>query len=248
GELVGINTAIFSQTGGYQGVGFAVPAGMAKPVYESLIKSGKVVRGYLGVAIQELTPSLVKSFGLKEPKGALVSDVTEDSPAERSGLQQGDVIMSYQGAPITDPAALQRAVTRTPVGTKAVLTVMRNGHEKELTVTVGEQPDSVKVASAGDTAGEHALAGLEVQNLDPKTARELGLQGKTRGVVIVNVEPDSTGERAGLTQGDVIREINRKPISSVQDFEKVSSGLKKDQDVLLLINRRGASLFLTVRA
>ncbi len=248
GELVGINTAIFSQTGGYQGVGFAVPAGMAKPVYESLIKTGKVVRGYLGVAIQELTPSLVKSFGLKEPKGALVSDVTEDSPAERSGLQQGDVIISYQGSPITDPAALQRAVTRTPVGTKAVLTVMRNGREKDLTVTIGEQSDRVKVASAGDTAGEHALAGLEVQNLDPKTARELGLQGRPRGVVIVNVEPDSTGERAGLTQGDVIREINRKPISSVQDFEKVSSGLKKDQDVLLLINRRGASLFLTVRA
>ena len=248
GELVGINTAIFSQTGGYQGVGFAVPATMAKPVAESLIKTGKVVRGYLGVAIQELTPSLVKSFGLKEPNGALVSDVTEESPAERSGLQQGDVIISFQGSPITDPATLQRAVTRTPVGTKAVLTVIRNGHEKELTVTIGEQPDSVKVASAGETDGEHALAGLEVQNLDAKTARELGLLGKTRGVVVVNVEPGSTGGRAGLTEGDVIREINRKPINSVRDFEKVSSGIKKDESVLLLINRRGASLFLTLRA
>jgi serine protease Do len=248
GELVGINTAIFSRTGGYQGVGFAVPATMAKPVAESLIMTGKVVRGYLGVAIQELTPSLVKSFGLKEPKGALVSDVTEESPAGRSGLQQGDVIISFQGSPITDPATLQRAVTRTPVGTKAVLTVMRNGHEKDLTVTIGEQPDNVKVASTGDTDGEHALAGLEVQNLDAKTARELGLQGKTRGVVIVNVEPGSTGERAGLTEGDVIREINRKPINSVRDFEEVSSGLKKDESVLFLINRRGASLFLTVRA
>ncbi len=247
GELVGINTAIFSQTGGYQGVGFAVPATMARPVYDSLVKSGKVVRGYLGVAIQELTPSLVKSFGLKEPKGALVSDVTKESPAAGSGLQQGDVIVSYQGSPISDPAALQRAVMRTPVGTKAALTVMRDGHEKELTVTIGEQPDSVKVASARETGGEHALAGLEVQDLDPKTAQELGLKGKTRGVVIVSVEPDSTGERAGLTEGDVIREINRKPINSVRDFEKVSSGLKKDQDVLLLINRRGATLFLTVR-
>src|SRR6266487_2213737 len=121
GELVGINTAIISQTGGYQGVGFAVPATMAQPVFESLVKTGKVVRGYLGVGIQDLTQDLAKSFGVKQAKGALVGSVAEDSPAERAGLKQGDVIVTYQGKPVEDPAELQRAVTRTPVGTKATL-------------------------------------------------------------------------------------------------------------------------------
>ena len=209
GELVGINTAIVSQTGGYQGVGFAVPANMAKPVYESLVKTGKVVRGYLGVAIQELTQNLAKSFGLKQAKGALVSSVAEDSPAERAGIKQGDVIVAYQGNPIEDPAVLQREVTRTPVGTKATLKVIRDGREQEVTVTIGEQSETAKVASA-DSSMENALAGVEVQSLDLQTARELGLHGKVQGVVVVNVEPDSLADRAGLAQGNVIKEINRR--------------------------------------
>src|SRR2546427_2295928 len=129
GELIGINTAIISQSGGYQGVGFAVPASMAKPVFDSLVKNGKVVRGFLGIGIQDLNQDLAKSFGLKDTKGALVSNVAEEGPADTAGVQQGDVIVGYQGAPIEDPAALQRAVTRTPVGTKAMVKVMRNGHE-----------------------------------------------------------------------------------------------------------------------
>jgi len=247
GELVGINTAIVSQTGGYQGVGFAVPANMAKPVYESLVKTGKVVRGYLGIAIQELTQDLAKSFGLKQAKGALVSSVAEDSPAERAGIKQGDVIVAYQGNPIEDPAVLQREVTRTPVGTKATLKVIRDGREQEVTVTIGEQSETVKVASA-DSSMENALAGVAVQSLDLQTARELGLHGKVQGVVVVNVEPDSLADRAGLAQGDVIKEINRQPIKSVRDYEKIVSNLKKDESVLLLINRRGTALFITVKA
>ncbi|HZC68774.1 MAG TPA: DegQ family serine endoprotease [Nitrospirales bacterium] len=247
GELVGINTAIVSQTGGYQGVGFAVPASMAKPVYESLVKTGKVVRGYLGVAIQDLTQDLAKSFGLKQTKGVLVSSVAEDSPAERAGIKQGDVIVAYQGKPIEDPAVLQREVTRTPVGTKAMLKVIRDGREQEVTVTIGEQSETVKVASA-DSSMQNALAGVEVQSLDLQTARELGLHGKVQGVVVVNVEPDSLADRAGLAQGDVIKEINRQPIKSVRDFERVVSSLKKDESVLLLISRRGTALFITVKA
>jgi serine protease Do len=247
GELVGINTAIVSQTGGYQGVGFAVPASMAKPVYESLVKTGKVVRGYLGVAIQDLTQDLAKSFGLKQAKGALVSSVGEESPAERAGIKQGDVIVAYQGKPIDDATALQRDVTRTPVGTKATLTLIRDGHEQEVAVTIGTQSETVKVAS-GDSSAENALAGVEVQSLDLQTARELGLRGKEQGVVVVTVEPDSLADRAGLAQGDVIKEINRHPIKSVRDYEKIVSNLKKDESVLLLINRRGTSLFITVKA
>ena len=248
GELIGINTAIFSQSGGYQGVGFAVPTSMAKPVFESLIKTGKVVRGYLGVAIQDLTPDLAKNFGLKEAKGALISDVSGDSPAEQSGLKQGDVILEFQGTPVEDPAALQRLVTRTPIGTKASVKVLRDGHEKDMTVTISEQPDTLKVAKAAGETDEHAaLAGVEVQTLDRKTAHELGLSEKTKGVVVTNIDPDSWAQQAGLTEGDVIQSINRQEIKSVKDYEKVMSSLKKDQPVLLLINRRGASLFMTVK-
>ena len=247
GELVGINTAIISQTGGYQGVGFAVPATMAQPVFESLVKTGKVVRGYLGVGIQDLTQDLAKSFGLKQAKGALVGSVAEDSPADRAGLKQGDVIVTYQGRPVEDPAELQRAVTRMPVGTKATLKIIRDGREQELTVTIGEQSETAKMASA-DAPMEHALAGVEVQNLDRQIARELGLNGKVQGVVVVNVEPDSQADRAGLAQGDVIREINRQPVKFVKDYEKIAGSLKKDESALLLINRRGTSLFITVKA
>ncbi|TAJ23805.1 MAG: DegQ family serine endoprotease [Nitrospirae bacterium] len=246
GELVGINTAILSRTGGYQGVGFAIPVSMAKPIYESLVATGKVVRGYLGVGIQDLNQDLAKSFDLKQPQGALVSDVNEDSPAAKGGLKQGDVIVRYQGSPIQDAAALQRAVTRTPIGAKATLTVVRNGHEMDLAVTIGEQPGPVKVAGA-EKSLEHALAGLEVQGLDQRAARELGLGSHTQGVLVVNVEPDSQADRAGIVPGDVIREINRQAVKSLQDFERIASNLKKHQGALLLINRKGASLFITVK-
>lgn len=247
GELVGINTAIFSQTGGYQGVGFAVSASMAQPVYDSLVKTGKVVRGYLGVGIQEVTQDLAKSFGLKQTQGALVGDVNEDSPAEQAGIKQGDVIIGYQGSPVEDPVALQRKVTRTPVGTKATVKVARNGNEMDLTVTIGEQLDNTKIAMAEQGSSEHPLAGVAVQELDRQTARELGFTKKAQGVVVMDVEPDSSASQAGLMQGDVIREINKQPVKSVKDYEKITSSLKKDQQVLLLINRRGASLFLSVK-
>ena len=248
GELIGINTAIFSQTGGYQGVGFAVPTSMAKPVYESLVKTGKVVRGYLGVGIQDLTPDLAASFGLKDANGVLISDVTADSPAEQGGIKQGDVIVKYQGERVEDPAALQRMVTRTPIGTKATIEVLRDGHAKELTVTVGEQSEAVKTARAEhDGQAEHALVGIEVQTLDRKIAQELGINEKTRGVVVTSVEPDSPASEAGIHEGDVILEINRHEVRSIKDFEKSTADLKKDQNVLLRINRRGASLYLSVK-
>ncbi|MDE3225750.1 MAG: Do family serine endopeptidase [Nitrospirota bacterium] len=246
GELVGINTAILSQTGGYQGVGFAVPVSMVKPVYESLVATGKVVRGYLGVGIQDLNQDLAKSFDLKDVKGALVSNVAEDSPAEQAGFKPGDVIVGYQGAPVEDAITLQRQVTRTSVGTKVPVHVMRNGKSLTLAVTIGEQPGTVRVASA-EQATDHALAGLAVQGLDPKTARDLGLSGKTQGVLVVEVDPDSVVARAGIAPGDVIREINKQPGKSVQEFEKIAAGLKKDQQILLLVNRHGASLFISVK-
>lgn len=246
GELVGINTAIFSQTGGYQGVGFAVSTTMAKPIYESLVKTGKVVRGYLGVGIQDLNQELAKSFSMKESKGALVSDVREGSPAEQAGLKEGDVIIEYHGTLVEDGVALQRLVTRTSAGTVVPLKVIRDGHGREMTVRIGEQPDETKVARVERDETDHALSGLAVEDLDQATSKELGLNGK-RGVVVTRVAPDSEAEKAGLMPGDVIREINRQPIKSVKDFEKVSSDVKKGGTVLILVNRRGNSLFLSAK-
>ena len=247
GELVGINTAIFSQTGGYQGVGFAVPTSMSKPIYESLVKNGKVVRGFLGVSIQDLTQDLAKSFGIKDAKGALVSDVRDEGPADQAGLKQGDVITTYQGSPAEDAVVLQRQVTKTAVGTKVTIRVIRDGHEKDLTVTIGEQPDTTKTARAETGETDYAFAGVAVQDLDRDTAKELGVKGKAQGVVVTAVEPDSGAEKAGVLRGDVIREINRQPVKSVKDFENVSSGLKKGENVLILIDRRGNALFLSAK-
>ena len=247
GELVGINTAIFSQSGGYQGVGFAVPTSMGQPIYESLLTHGKVVRGYLGIGIQDLNQDLAKSFGVPNGKGALVSDVKEDSPADHAGLQQGDVITSYQAAPVEDAVALQRLVTITTVGAKVPMKVLRDGHEKEITVTIGEQPGDPKIAKADGEVKEYAFAGVAVQDLDRDTAKELGIKGKAQGVVVTSVEPDSAADKAGLVPGDVIREINRQPVKSAKEFEKVSSAVKKGENVLILINRRGASLFLSAK-
>ena len=245
GELIGINTAIFSQTGGYQGVGFAVSTSMSKPIYESLVKTGKVVRGFMGIGIQDLNQELAKSFNVKGNHGAIVTDVKEEGPADKAGLKQGDVIVSYQGTAIEDAVTLQRAVTRSSVGSKATVTVMRDGHEKDLSVTIGELPDNPQVAKAEAVPSEQPLAGLAVQELDRETAQELGLKGKIQGVVVTTIEPESDAERAGLMPGDVIREINRKPVTSMKDFDRAASDLKKGQTVLVLANRRGASLYLS---
>jgi serine protease Do len=212
-----------------------------------LIKTGKVVRGFLGIGIQDLNQDLAKSFGIKDAKGAIVSDVKEDGPADQGGLKQGDVIISYQGSPVEEAVALQRMVTRTPVGTKVPVKVMRDGHEKELTITIGEQPDTIKTAKAESGEKDYAFAGVAVQDLDKDQAKEFGIKGKTQGVVVTSVEPDSGADRAGLLPGDVIREINRQPVKSVKEFEKVSSAVKKGDNVLILINRRGNALFLSAK-
>lgn len=247
GELVGINTAIVSRTGGYQGIGFAVPTTMAKPVYESLAKTGKVVRGYLGIGIQDVTKDLAASFHLKEAKGALVGDVKKDKPADQGGLQPGDVIIRYRSALVANPVALQRMVTKTPIGTQATMTVVRDGKEMEITVKIGNQPDAVTIARVDQDQPDHAVAGLAVRELNGKTARTCGLAKETQGVVVVDIEPGSEADRAGVVRGDVIREINREPITSLKDFEAIASELKKDERILMLITRRGSSVFVSVK-
>ncbi|MBI5853835.1 MAG: PDZ domain-containing protein [Nitrospirae bacterium] len=220
---------------------------MAKPVVESLMKSGKVVRGDLGGGIQDVTQELAQAFDLPKTAGALVSHVADNGPAEQAGVKQGDVITGFNGMPVEDPVDLQRKVTRATVGVRVPLHIVRNGKEMALSLTLGEQPGSTTVARAEHGQADHALAGVEVQALDRQTAKELGLTGRAQGVVVTNVESDSHAERAGLQRGDVIREMNRQPVHSVKDYETIGASLKKNQSALLLIERRGAPLFLTVK-
>jgi serine protease Do len=247
GELVGINTAIFSRSGGYQGVGFAVPTKLAKPIYFSLVKTGSVVRGFLGVGIQAVTPDLAASFQLDKAQGALVTNVMPGSPADQAGIQRGDVIVEYEGQDVMDPRTLQGQVVGTVVGNQITLVVMREGEKVTLRPVIREQNKPTKVARANPMKQDGPFAGVAVQDLDSRMAQQLGIAEEVSGVVVMEVTPGSHAERAGLTQGDVISEINREPVSSERDFIQVVSHLEKQQDTLIFIHRGKGALYLTVK-
>jgi len=247
GELIGINTAIFSQSGGYQGVGFAVPTNLAKPVYESLVSTGKVVRGFLGVGIQAVTTDLARSFQLDQTKGALVTNVVQGSPADEAGIKRGDVIVEYQGKPVLDPRNLQHHVIRTTVGSEVTMVVIRDGHKHTLKTRIREQQNPTQVAQSGSVEQEGPLSGVAVQNLDNGIAQQLGLEKDVNGVVVMDVAPGSYAARAGLVQGDVISEINRKPVRSAEDFLNVASHLKGNSSALIFIHRGKGALYLNVK-
>ena len=242
GELIGINTAIFSRSGGYMGIGFAIPSTMAKSVMQSLIKHGKVIRGWLGVSIQDVTPDLAKEFGATENTGALVGDVMEDSPASKAKLERGDIITAYNGVSVRDSNHLRGLVAETSPGTTARLSVLRDKKPLDLTIIIGELPKELAKASRdGSGKGEHALAGITVEN-----ARQSGRSKSSSGVVVTDIEPESHAERAGLQKGDVIREINRKPVKDVKDFERLASQLSSRSSVLILFNRGNSAIFLSI--
>jgi len=252
GELVGINTAIFSRSGGYMGIGFAVPSNMARTVMDALIKTGKVTRGWLGVSIQEVTRDLAAQFGLKETRGALVSEVLGDSPAANAGLQAGDVIVAFDGRTVESPTALRNMVAQTPVGKSVRVEVVRDGRRQVFNVKIAEQPKEIAEAGSegpeeAQTGGESALSGLEARTLTPEIAQQLGLPPTTRGVVITGVDPNSPAAAAGVQPGDVILEVNRQPVRSVEDLRRIAAKLSKKDSVLLLLNRRGGKLFLALR-
>jgi serine protease Do len=243
GELVGINAAIFSTSGGYQGIGFAVPSNMAKAVMDSLIKKGKVVRGWLGVTIQPLTPELAKQFNLKEDNGALIGDVIEGGPAEKAGILRGDVIIAYEGKKIDDPNQLRNMVANTEPGKEVEMTVIRENKTEKKRVTIGELPTEMGKSSTGEY--DNLLRGISVQDLTPELSNRLNLPKKLRGVVVTDIGEDSPAAMA-LTQGDVIQEINKQKITNGKDYENVVSKLKPEEDILLLIYRNGSSIFITL--
>jgi serine protease Do len=247
GELIGINTAIFTRSGGYMGVGFAVPSNMVRSVMDSLVATGKVTRGWLGVSIQDITPALAKEFGLKDTKGSLVTDIMPDSPAAKSDLKRGDVVVFFTGQEIDNSSHLRNMVARTRVGTKASVKIIRDRKEKEIFVTLSEQPK--EVAQKGEEAEnkpEASALGILVQEITPEMAEQFDLNIREKGVIVVQVEPGSVAEEAGLREGDLVIEINRKIVSDLKSYERLFSKIKKGDSVLFLINRQGNRFYITL--
>ena len=245
GECIGINTAILSGGGGNQGVGFAIPINMARGVMDQILKHGKVIRGYLGITIQNVTPEIAQAFGLSEGGGALVGSVTPDSPAAHAGIEKGDIILELNGEPVNSSSDLAVHVSQTAPGTEVRLKIFHDKKARDVTIKLGELPEKTAEAAGGETRGG-ALEGVQVEPLTPEIAHELELPPQMHGVVVTAVDPASPAADAGLARGDVIQEVNRKPIVSTQQFEQALAEAGK-QPVLLLVNRGGATSYMVVQ-
>ncbi len=242
GEAIGMNTAIFSRSGGYMGIGFAIPINMAKAVMRQLIEKGKVVRGWLGVVIQEIDEDLAKSFGLEKPEGVLVTEVADDSPAKRGGLKQGDIILQLNGQKVKDVGDLRNRIALTPPGTKVKLLVLRDGKKKLLVVKIGEKPGETTVA--GIRHGILKKLGLSIQDLTPELAEQFGYK-EGQGVLVSEVEPGSPAERAGIRAGFLIEEVNRVRVHNVK--ECMEALRKSKRRVLLRLTDGEFTRYVVIR-
>ncbi len=241
GELIGINTAIFTRSGGYMGIGFAIPSNMAKGVVQSLKEYGKVVRGWLGVSIQDLSPDLAKQFETTETKGALITEVIEGSPAHDAQFQRGDIIREYDGRSVENSTKLRTYVAETPPETKVDVQVLREGNNKRLTVVIGQMPkDLAGIGEAGTVGDSHALSGLTVESVASESP------SAEKGVRVLKVDPDGRAARSGIRKDDIILEINRITIADVEGFDRVTSQLEEDDSVLVLLRRGRSMLFLSL--
>ncbi len=243
GEVVGINTAIFSRSGGNMGIGFAVPSNLAHSVMEQLVREGRVVRGWLGVSIQELSPELAAQFGLARTAGVLVSDVVEDSPAKKAGFERGDVVVEYDGKAVENPTQLRNAVAQTPIGKRVTVKLIRDKAPKSVKVTIAEQPQTV-AQNGGDSEEPVAPAGLlsdmDVHEPTEQAATRYGLKAGERGVVVVRVRTGGAAEEGGVKEGDLILEVNRKPVTSLKTYERLAVAVPKGRTVLLLMSDKAA--------
>jgi serine protease Do len=244
GQVVGINTAIFSQSGGSVGIGFAVPINEAKTVLPQLEATGHVTRGWLGVSIQAISGDLAKAMRLQNTEGALVAQVMPDSPASKAGLQAGDVIMEYEGHPIAKASDLPRLVAATPVGKTATVQVLRDGKPLKLSLQVAAMPEPHELAAMANPW--QPSLGLSVQPLTPGLAKQLGVSA-TSGVAVTGVQAGSPAAEAGLQPGDVIVDVNRQPVQTVADLRKALDSQKKGEAMLLRIRRKDASLFVALK-
>jgi serine protease Do len=250
GELIGINTAIFTQSGGYEGIGFAIPANLARTIADSLEKHGRVVRGWLGVSIQEVTPELAAQFNLDTPKGAVVTEVLGKSPAEKAGVKRGDVIVGLNGQEVENLARLRLLVAAAPVGSRMTLQIVRDGKKKKVDVTIGELPEDVASLTRKPEAVEgdfdNVLSGLTVGPLSRENALRFQLDPAGKGAVVLEVAAGSPASRAGIMEGDVIMEINRQEVATLDDYDRLARQIRKDKGALLLIARRGQTLFVGI--
>ncbi len=245
GELIGINTAILANgSEGNQGIGFAVPINVARNVMDQIIKNGKVTRAYLGVMAQEVTPAIAKAFHDQDVRGALVGDVTPNSPASRAGLQKGDIIRDINGQPVNDSAQLRMNISLMQPGATVNVRVLRDGADKNFSVKLAELPTEQAKVDNPENSPEANMQGIPVEDVNARTARQLGLPASATGVVVTNVDPDSTAAESGLKRGDVIQEVNRQPVKNSADFERAIRS-SKDQ-ALLLVNRQGNTLYIAV--
>jgi serine protease Do len=247
GELIGINTAILSRGGGgNQGVGFAIPSNMARQVMQQILENGRVIRGYLGVTVQAVTPALAESFGLPTANGALIGDVKPGSPADRSGLKRGDIVLALEGSPIADQRELSLKISMIQPGTTVHLTVYREGSNIELTTKLEELVDNTPAepeAKRGTLSGSQL--GMAVEPLTPAVKSELGLPPQTTGIVISEVAPGSIAHQAGLQRGDVIQEVDGKAVTDLSEFGtflRESNG----NAIRLLIDRGNSHLFMVL--
>ena len=248
GRLIGINTAILSRSGGSQGVGFAIPSNLARNVMESLVKNGKVTRGYLGVVIQTITPDLAQEFNLKDDKGALVSDVAPNGPADKAGFKSGDVVTEFNGHPVVDSRRLQLDVASTAPGSKVPVTIVRDGSKKNLDVTVKQLPGSDKLAQADSSSTDDngTLNGVEVADLDQQAHQQFNVPKNIKGAVVTQVDPGSPAADAGLKPGVVIQEINHQPVKSADEAVKLTEKSENNKRTLVRIWDNGSSHYVVV--
>ena len=253
GRLVGINTAIISRSGGNQGIGFAIPVNLARSVMESLVKDGRVVRGFMGVNIQDVTPTLAQEFNLKDNDGALVADVTAGSPAEKAGIKAGDIITKLDGKPVRDSRHLKLQVAQISPNTKVPVEVLRDGSTKALTVQLKEFPRNELAANSrrgsndSGSEAEETLKGVSVGNIDARARQQLSLPSNLNGAIVTGIDETSAAFEAGLREGDVILEINRKPVGSADDAVELSAKNDKKGSVLLRVWSRGGTRYVVVK-
>jgi serine protease Do len=250
GELIGINTAIASPTGGSVGVGFAIPSNMARTAMQSLIKTGRVVRGFLGASTQDVSPTLGKIFHLPDVKGAIVTDLQPKGSAEKAGLKRGDVVERFDGRDVMDSGHLRNLVAAAPIGSRHRLDIIRDGKPMQAELTIQEAPkerakrSQASVAEASVT--QHPLSGVVFDDVTPPLARQMDLP-VNNGVVVTDIEEGSLAESSGLQPGDVILELNRQPIPNFATFQRLADPMKPTDLALLLVNRQGTVLYIPVR-
>jgi serine protease Do len=245
GELLGVNTAILSRSGGYEGIGFAIPSNTARSIMDQIIKNGKVIRGYVGIRMQDVDEEMARAMGLGKARGAVIADIVKDSPADKADLHQGDVIIKVDGQEVADGSAIRKAIVRKAPGTRVALTILREGTETVVSVTLAEFPDEdvqMKEDSAARKSSE--IIGIKVSNASSELAGKYGFGADEKGVVIVDIDQSGPAFRAGLREGDLIKRVGKREVRNLKDYSDAMAGLNKGDTALFLVNRRGSSMFI----